>query len=302
MFDFMLYALTVAVWGGSWLTVKFQLGVVAPEVSILYRFAVAAAIMFVWCLARRRAMYFGLRDHAFMALQGVLLFCANYYLVYLGTQYLASGLVAVVFSTVVAMNIIGGAILLGTPIRPMVALGAAMGLGGIALVFRPELQSFDLAREGTRGILLCLAGTFSASLGMLTSARNQRRGLPVTQTSAYGMAYGSVFLLLLIGARGVPFRFDSGLLYVSSLVYLTVFATVIGFSAYLTLLGRIGADRASYVTVRFPIVALALSTVFEDFAWTTGATLGIVLVLAGNGLVLAPERKSVRAPGCQEEP
>ncbi len=285
--DLSLYALTVLIWGTSWLAIKFQLGVVAPEVSVVYRFALAAAIMLGYCLLARRRMAFSPADHGFMALQGGFLFSTNYFLIYLGSQYLTTGLVAVAFSTIVVMNIIGNGLLFRTALRPRVVAGAALGLAGITLVFWPEVAAFDLSRAGTLGLLLSLAGTASASLGMLTSAWNQsRRRLPVIESNAFGMLYGGFFVTLLTLLRGSPFAFDPAWPYVLSLLYLAVFATVVGFWSYLTLLGRIGADRAAYATVLFPVVALALSTWFEGFQWTLLAALGVALVLLGNVLIL----------------
>ena len=223
-----------------------------------------------------------------MALQGVCLFSTNYFLIYLGSQYLTTGLVAVAFSTVVAMNILGSAALFRQAIPPKVAAGALLGLGGITLVFWRELSAFALSAEGTRGLVLALAGTSFASAGMLTSAWSQRRrGLPVIQSNAWGMVYGALFVTLLTLLRGSPFTFDPSPAYVLSLVYLAVFATVVGFWSYLTLIGRIGAGRASYVAVVFPLLALALSTLFEDYQWTGLAAAGVILVLTGNALVLA---------------
>ena len=293
-----LYALTVLLWGTSWIAIKFQLGVVAPEVSVLYRFILAAAIMLAFCLATRRTMRFTAADHGFMALQGVFLFSTNYAFIYLGAQYLTTGLVAVVFSSILAMNILGSRLLFRTPLSFGVLGGAALGLAGITLVFWPEVAAFDLARAGVRGLGLALIGTASASAGMMTSAWNQmRRGLPVMPTNAYGMVYGALFLTVLSLLRGSPFVFDPAPAYAISLVFLAVFATVIGFWSYLTLIGRIGADRAAYATVLFPVVALALSTVFEGFQWTALAALGVALVLLGNVLVLAKPRRARPAPG-----
>lgn len=286
MANFLLYAATVFFWGTSWLAIKFQLGVVAPEVSVLYRFIASAAMMFAFCLATRRGMRFTLREHAFMAVQGLCLFSTNYVLIYLATQYLTSGLVAVAFSTVTVMIIVLGPLLFGFPMRPRIGLGALGGLAGIALVFWPELKDFDLSRDGPLGLILAFAGTLSAGIGMLTSARNQRAGLPVMQNNAYSMAYGLVPLVAFCWLRGAPLTFDASFAYVFSLLYLALFATVIAFWTYLTLVGRIGPDRASYASVLFPVVALTLSTLFEGFHWTGPAFAGVLLVLAGNVLVL----------------
>jgi drug/metabolite transporter (DMT)-like permease len=283
----LLYALTVLFWGTSWLAVKLQLGVVAPEVSVLYRFILAAVLALGLCLAMGRSLRFSARDHGFIALQGLFLFSTNYLLIYLGTQYLTSGLVAVVFSTVIVFNIFGGAILFRTPVEPRVLLGAACGIGGLVLVFWPEIAAFDLSSGGTRGLLLAIGGTASASSGMLTSAWNQRRrALPVFQSNAYGMLYGAAIMTAFCLASGSRFAFDTSPIYVSALLYLAVFATVVGFWTYLTLVGRIGAGRAAYATALFPLVALALSTVFEGYVWTVTAAAGVALVLLGNVAIL----------------
>jgi drug/metabolite transporter (DMT)-like permease len=217
----------------------------------------------------------------------LLLFSTNFYLIYLGTQYLTSGLVAVIFSLVIVFNIFGAAILFRTPLEARVLLGAALGMAGLAVVFWPEIAGFDLSKDGTRGLMLVLAGTLSASCGMLTSAWNQsRRALPVVQTNAYGMVYGAALTVLLCLFGGAPFAFDPAPVYIGALLHLAIFATVTGFWSYLTLVGRIGAGRAGYVTAVFPLVALALSTLFEDYVWSAGAAAGVALILLGNVVVL----------------
>jgi drug/metabolite transporter (DMT)-like permease len=303
MTNIALYGIIVFAWSTSWLAIKGQLGVVAPEVSVAYRFGLAAAIMLVICIAGRRRMRFGLRDHAYMMLQGMLLFSTNFYLAYLGSQYLTSGQVAVAFSTLVVMNMIGAAIFFGAAVTARMTLGAGLGIGGLALVFWPEIVAFDLSRVGTLGLMLTLAGTLFASLGMMTSARNQRNGLPVIQANTYGMLYGTVFMTLVALALGKSFDFEMSVIYVGSLAYLAVVASVVGFWSFLTLQGRIGAGRTAYAAVLFPVIALMLSTVFEGFQWTPAAVGGIALVLLGNILVLAtgPLFKGRRAKAVASE-
>ena len=286
MVDVVLYATAVLMMGTAWLGIKVQFGVVAPEVSLVYRFAVASLLLFAFCLASGRKLRFGPREHAFMALQGVLLFSVNQALIYLGLAALTSGLAAVAFSTIVVMNIVNGAVLFRTTIQPRVVVGAALGLAGIACVFWPEVQSFDPARGGVRGLVLVVAGTYLASLGNMTAARNQLRGLPVVQCITFAMGYGAAFMAVVSLIRGLAFDFEPSMRYVASLAYVSVAATVIGFWSYLTLLGRIGAARAAYSAVLMPVVALAVSTVAEGYRWTTLAALGLGLILAGNVLML----------------
>jgi drug/metabolite transporter (DMT)-like permease len=283
----LLYIATVAIWGSSWIAITYQLGTVAPEASIVYRFLLASAILMGWCVLRKLRLSFSLKEHLFMALQGVLLFSINYILFYFATMYLTSGLVAVAFSTIVIMNIIFGALLLGVPIRPRVALAALFGLGGLVLVFWADIATFNIGSGGLTGLGLSLIATASASLGNVASARNQRAGIPVIQGNVFGMVYGALFTLMVALVRGVPFTFDFRPSYLISLFYLALFATVFGFGSYLTLLGRIGPDRAAYVSVVFPIVSLGLSTLFEGYHWTGSAFAGVALILVGNLIVLA---------------
>ncbi len=290
MTNLALYAVTVVIWGSTWLAIKYQLGVVAPEVSVAWRFLLAAAALIGFCLATGRPMRFGRRAHAAMALQGLLLFSTNYLLIYHATLTVTTGLIAVVFSTVVVLNIAGAALLFGTAIEARVAMSAALGLVGIALVFLPELAAADLAGGGTRGLMLAAAGTACAAAGMLTSAHNQRRGLPVMQTNAWGMAYGGLIACVVAAALGRAFRIDPSPGYLGSLLFLSLIGSAVAFGCYLTLLGRIGPGRAAYATVLFPIIALMLSTAFEGYRWTGTAFAGVALVLSGNLLVLLPRR------------
>ena len=287
MYNAFLYLITVLIWGSTWLAIKFQLGVVSPELSIAYRFGLAASILIIFSLVRRLPMRYSLKTHGFFALQGFLLFSLNYILVYLAEGYLTSGLVAIIFSLIIISNVIFGTIFLNNPIRSKVVIGALFGLGGLAFVFWPELSSFDLSSQKVLGMGLAFISMISASLGNVVSARNQRHALPVIQTNAYGMLYGAIFMFLLAIFRGSQLEFDSSASYVIALFYLAIFGSVIAFGSYLTLLGRIGLDRAAYVTVLFPIIALLLSTWFEGLQWSLVQLVGVGLVLLGNAVVLS---------------
>jgi drug/metabolite transporter (DMT)-like permease len=294
MHNGLLYIITVIIWGSTWLAIKFQLGVVSPELSVAYRFGLSAAILLVFSLIRRLPLRFDWHAHAFMALQGLFLFSMNYILVYLAEGYLTSGLVAIIFSMIVILNVIFGAVFLRNPVRINVVIGALVGFAGLLLVFWPELSSFDFSSERALGVGLTFLGAISASLGNIISARNQRQDLPVVQTNAFGMAYGAVFMLALALLRGAQLAFDPSVGYVLSLLYLAVFGSVIAFYTYLTLLGRIGPDRAAYVTVLFPIIALLLSTLFEGMTWSLIQLAGVALVLLGNVVVLVRIRSLIR--------
>lgn len=286
MTDPLLYALTVLIWGSTWFAIRFQLGPVPPDLSVAYRFGLAGALLAGFCLLTGRSVRFSLGAHAAIALQGVFLFCANYVLIYLATPLLTTGLIAVIFSMILPMNVLNGAVPLGTPVDHRVLTGGAVGLLGMPLLFWSQIAGFEASSSGLIGLGLTLAGTLSASLGNVISARNQSAGLPVVQTNALDMSYGALLTLAFVLARGAPITFDASVPYLASLVYLAVFGSVVAFGCYLTLLGRIGADRAAYAMVLFPVIALVVSTIFEGYRWTLFGAFGVALILAGNLIVL----------------
>ncbi|MFK5952337.1 MAG: DMT family transporter [Desulfobacterium sp.] len=291
MQNILFYLLTILIWGSTWLGIKFQLGTVEPLVSVVYRFSLAAVILLAWCRITRLNMRFSLKNHGFMALQGALLFGFNYWLFYVAELHLTSGLAAVIFSTVLVMNMVNGFLFLRTPFDVKVIAGGALGLVGIVMVFRPEVAKFHLGDGGVTGVLLAFAATYMASLGNIISARNQKQGLPVIQTNAYGMTYGAVFMFLVVLFMGKSLTFVVSFAYIGSLIYLAVFGSIVAFGCYLSLIGRIGADRAAYATLIFPIVALVISTIWENYHWTLESVIGVLLILSGNLFML--KKKSV---------
>lgn len=281
-----LYVSTILIWGTTFYAIRFQLGEVSPVVSVLWRFLIASLLLFAWIKAKGLPCQFSPRQHAWIALQGVFLFSLNYVLVYFATADLTTGLVAVVFAGVVGMNIFNGALFLGKAVAPSVVIGALSGTAGLALVFWPEVRTATGDSGVYAAIGLVLLSTYCASLGNIISARNQSEKIPVLQTNAFGMLYGTLATTVYVLFSGIPLDFSFAPSYIFSLLYLSVFGSVLAFGAYLSLVGKIGADRAAYITVMFPIVALGISTIFEGYHWPTEAVFGIALVLLGNLLVL----------------
>jgi drug/metabolite transporter (DMT)-like permease len=282
-----LYLAAVLIWGSTWFAIKFQLGVVAAEVSLVYRFGMAAIILLLFCIFSGRSLRFSARQHGFIALLGLFLFSSNYLVFYWATGLLTSGIVALLFSTVILMNIVNGALFMHTRVRPRVILGATVGIAGIAAIFWSEVSGVGDNADTWRGLWMCLLATYFASIGNIVSARNQKNDIPVIQTNAWGMTYGALIMAVYALFSGVPFNYDPAPAYSLSLIYLAVFGSILAFGSYLTLIGRIGADKAAYAAVLFPVIALGLSTLFEDYQWTLRALFGFVLVLLGNYIVLS---------------
>ena len=283
-----LYFVVLLAWGSSWFAISFQLGDVAPQVSIAWRFLLASFMLFIWCYARGLKLSFSWRAHSSWLLLGFFLFCVNYICAYFGTFYLASGLVCLIFSTLTLFTVFNGFIFFKKPIRLPILFGAIVGILGLSIIFSNEISNTDWSLESgiVKGFLWMLLATFFASIGMLLSGQMQARKMPLVQSNAFSMLYGSLIIVTYVGFSDISFSFSTSYSYVISLIYLAIVASVIGFGVYLKLVGNIGADKASYVNIFTPTIALLLSTLFENYQWSWTGLVGVALIIIGNIIVL----------------
>src|SRR3712207_5741786 len=281
-----LSAATVSLWGGRCIRIRAQLGVVGPEMSVLWRFLLAAALMWGWVLATGHQVRFAAAEHLRFAAVGACLFSFNFISFYYGGLSVPSGLLSVVFSLASVFNLVLGFVIFRQSVEPRVALGGVIGGAGIVFLFWPEITGAGFNAAALKGLGLCLMGTLFFCSGNMISTVVQRRGVPLLSATAWGMTYGCAVLLALNLVRGNAFIIEPTVKYIGSLLYLSIGASVLAFMSYLTLLRRLGAARAGYATVLFPIVALTASTLLERYVWTPLAVVGVVLALLGNVLVL----------------
>ncbi len=259
-----------------------------PLISVIYRMALASALLFGWCKWRGIPLALKPGNHRFMVAQGVSLFGINYWMIYWSETFLPSGIIAVLFSLIVFFNIINARIFLKRRIDIKTVVGGIIGLTGICMLFYPELTKFESESNSgaIKGALFALAAVFTASLGNIVATRNGNTGISVWAINAWGTLYGTAALLIIALVTGATFSYDSSFEYTASLVYLSTFGTILAFGAYLKLLILIGPEKAGYSGLLIPFVAIILSTIFEDYQWTLLAVMGFVLAASGNYLAM----------------
>ncbi|WP_058910167.1 DMT family transporter [Entomohabitans teleogrylli] len=278
-----LYGLVVIIWGTTWIAIVLQQqSSVAIAVSIFWRFAVAALLMLAITTALKRLRPLSMRDHLFCLAQGCCVFSGNFYCFYTAAAWISSGLESVIFSMAVLFNAINSFLFFRQ--RPLARfwLAAALGIAGVITLFWHDLRATQLAPTLLAGIGLSALGTYGFSLGNIISAHHQRRGLETLTTNTWAMGYGALIMGAFALARGDSFIVEFSVRYLGSLFYLAVFGSVIAFGAYFSLVGRIGASQAAYSTLLFPLVALAISTLYEGYIWHLNAIPGLALILGGN--------------------
>ena len=294
--NLVLYGLVVLIWGTTWIALKWQLGVVPIPLSIAYRFALAALILFALLAWKHQLVRPRGKAVWLVATQSLCLFCLNFVCFLNASQTLPSGLVAVVFSTSTLWNALLARVLLRRKVAPQIIGGGVLGLTGLLFLFWPQVIGHAGDAATLAGLAWALGGTLCFSAGNLLSSALQERGLQPAQTNAWGMAFGALLLVGFCLATGIPWAFDPNPRYLGALLYLAIPGSVIGFTAYLTLVGRLGPERAAYCTVLFPIVALNVSALFEGYHWGTSSISGLALVMLGNVLVFKRRTPAPRAP------
>ena len=292
----LLYISMIFIWGLSWISIKWQHGEVAMEISIFYRFAIAAILMLIIGKYWNKLQPVKRSDQLFIGLQGVCLFCFNFLAFYSATLYIPSGLVAVFMATAPIFNAFHSKLFFKTKTNINFWLGGILGLAGISLLFAGDIQQTTWSKETLMGLLFALLGTWCFSIGNMLSMRNTKNNVQPFTATCYAMVYGCAALLIIILLRDISFTFSMTTQYAGSLLNLAIPASVLGFTCYLILVDRLGASNAAYILVITPIVALTASAIFEDYHWSIYSTIGLFMVIIGNLLTQRKKTLFTKTP------
>ncbi|MEN8424951.1 DMT family transporter [Acinetobacter junii] len=281
----LLYALVVVIWGTTWIAITLQQqSEISTTVAVFWRFFISAIVLFAFVVMSRKLQKLATQDHLFCMLQACCIFGFNFVCFYYAVQYISSGLEAVIFSMAVIFNTINAKLFFAQQISSRFYPAALFGLFGIIALFWHDVVGTTLNSNTLIGIGLCILGTYGFSLGNMISTRHQKQGLDIFTTNAYAMLYGSLLMALISWFKHDNFFPSMSGSSVSALLYLAIFGSVIGFTAYFYLVGRIGAGKAAYSTLLFPLVALVISTIWEGYDWQMNAVIGVILILCGNAI------------------
>ena len=294
MNNFFLFIITLFCWSPTWYVIKFQLGYVDPLVSVFYRFLIAAIIMFIYLIYKKKNLKFSLNQHLWFLFFGVCLYSLNYVFFYLSNTYLISAFPAIVFSTVVIMNILGEGFYFKKKPSLKTLIGASIGMIGVIIIFSDEIFNFSLANGTHVGLFLALLGTFCASTGNMVHQRNLNNNFSLIPTLAYAMLYGSLVTLFISQIKGAELLFEYSFSYIASLAYLSIVGSIFAFIFYLRLLEKVGAGRAGYVGVVMPVLALLISTIFENLEWQQDLIIGLPILIIGAVLVINQKIKPIK--------
>nr|WP_114009641.1 DMT family transporter [Cohaesibacter intestini] len=277
---------TVLIWGTTWIAIAFQVGPVPVLVSIFYRFALAGILFLLFLAASGRLNLPKKHDQPWLIAQAFCLFSLNFICFYSAASHIPSGLISIIFSLATIFNALNARLFFGDRISGQTLLASILGIAGLALLFGPDILSAE-SESTLQGVGLAMLGTLFFSLGNMVSRRNSAAGLTPVTANAWAMGYGALIMLALIGLSGTPVILPTSTTYLGALIYLATIGSIIGFTTYLYLVAKIGSAKAAYATVLFPIIALALSTLYEGYHWQWTGIVGLVLALSGNLVMFA---------------
>lgn len=294
--DFLLFMSCALIWGTTWFVIKFQIDEASPIVSVFYRFLIASILMFSFnYFVTKKTLKYPRINHVFFFLHGVFNFSINYILTYIAEEKINSGMVAVTFTSLIYFNMIGMWFWFKKPISKNIFFGGMLGFLGILLLFWKEITPFQLNSKAIVGIIFGIVATLSASSGNMFAFRNHQLKVPVVVFNSFGMLYGAVFSLIIGLILNENYRLPTSFSFLTSLAYLATFGTVIAFWAYQTLVGTLGADRAAYTSTISPIIAIFISSVFENVVFTPFMLVGILLCLMGNIIALSTANSAAKS-------
>ncbi len=290
------FALVTTIWGSTWIVITGQLGAVPPSWSVAYRFFIGAAAMFAYAAWRGERLVLTGWAWGFAALLGLAQFAFNFNFVYRAEQHITSGLVAVLFALLIVPNTLLGRVFLKTRVEGRFLVGAAIAIGGVAMMIAQEYSVAALdAGAVAGGTLLTLAGVLSASIANVMQGTTIARAQSMAVMIAWGMLFGALGDAAFAWATTGPPTIETTAPYLLGLLYLGIAASAISFPLYFNVIRAVGPGQAAWSSVLIPIIAMGISTLFEGYHWAPLSIAGGAAALVGLviAVVKRPEKPSV---------
>jgi drug/metabolite transporter (DMT)-like permease len=284
--DYIAILVCTLAWGTTWYAITLQFGVVDAVVSVAYRFALASALLFLWTLWRRETLRLTRPQHVAALGIGVFVIAIDYALTYWAEERVASGVVAVLFAALAFFNLIAFRLVYGQRAPRSAWLASGLGIAGVAVLSWSEITAARMDERAIAGLALAVAAVACAAVGNIFARRGEETGAPLSTMMAWAMAYGTALLLAFALATGRALTFEMTPRYVLSLLYLACIGSFVAFLLYYGLARRRGYTTASYILSLTPLVAMAMSSLFEDKRWGLAGLAGAALVLLGQWLLL----------------
>ena len=279
------------VWGSTYVAIKLSVRTLPALLSAGSRFLLAGGLLALILLLRGRSIRVTRRELASSALLGVALLALGVGMVTLAETRIDSSIAAMIAGSVPLQ-----VILLRTIARERVALATRLsvlvGLAGLALIVIPGGDGASSAV----GLAIMLGASVSWSLGSFFGHRLPLPGDGFVATT-WEMLSAGIVLLVLGVATGEPWTMEAAgfsLESIAAWLYLAVFGSLIGFTAYAWLLRN--APISKVVTHQYvnPLVAILLGALLLDEQLTLAIGIGAALIVGSVFVAVRQENAAAR--------
>jgi drug/metabolite transporter (DMT)-like permease len=278
-----LYVLLCVIWGSTWLVIKVGYGGLGPFTVAGVRFFIAGLVLAVILPFVGARWPRGRTEWTVVTIVGVVLFGADYGLIYWGEQFIDSGLTAILFATLPLFTVaLAHVYIPGDRLTPRKLGGTLLAFAGVVALFG---ESFSLdASKALPMAAIIIATVCAAAAGVVT----KRHGgtLHAASLNAPAMLIGSAVLLATAVTTGEDVHLPRESSTWMAIGYLAVIGSVVSFLVYFSLLKTWSVTSLSFISVFTPAIALLLGFVLLGEQPTLFTYVGAMLILAGVALAL----------------
>jgi drug/metabolite transporter (DMT)-like permease len=278
-----LYALLCVIWGSTWLVIKVGYGGLGPFNVAALRFLVAGAVLAPIVPLFGARWPRGAVEWTLVAWIGLVLFAADYGLIYWAEQYLESGLTAILFATLPLITIAFAHVYVpGDRITGRKLAGTLLAFGGVVALFGDHV-TLDAGKTGPMAAIIASA-VCAAAAGV--ASKRHGGALHPAALNAPEMMVGAAALAVASFGAGDGFQLPRDAATWGAILYLAIAGSVVTFLIYFSLLKTWSVTSLSFISVFTPAIALLLGFIFLDERPTPWTLVGTVLILAGVTLAL----------------
>lgn len=287
------YVLLCVIWGSTWLVIKIGYGGLGPFNVAALRFLLAGLMLAAMIPALGARWPRTRHEWLLICWVGIVLFGADYGLIYWGEQFLDSGLTAILFATLPLITVAFAHVYVpGDRITPRKLAGTLLAFLGVVALFGESLR-LDLTRLAPMAAII-VAAVCAAAAGV--ASKRHGTAMHAATLNAPAMLVGSVVLGIAAMVTGEGLRLPTDAATWAAIAYLAVAGSVVTFLVYFSLLKTWSVTSLSFIAVFTPAIALVLGFVFLDERPTLWTAAGAVLILAGVALALTTSTPNTRLP------
>jgi len=280
----LVWILTCAIWSTVWLFIKLGVRDVPPVTFAAFRMCVAVSVLVPVTLLQRVPLP-RRREWALVGTTGVLLLGINYALLYWGTQFISSGLTALLQAMTPVFGFVFAHLLLrDEKMTVLKGVALALGVAGVGVIFWDQLRTG--APRALAGSVAVIASAACVAISYVVMRRRGRDLHPSTITAGQMLAALGPLLVFAVTVEGNPLAVRWTRTALWSGIYLAIFGSILGAWLNYWLLKRIGATKLLSMGLVEPLVAVLLGAAFLAEKMSSKTVIGGVCILVAVAVVL----------------